>query len=77
MVTPHKVADGKCPRSNSSISPSASHHAKSGQQPNYVCIDKACLLLCTAVQHGAWDVWGQTTHFIVDSYHYINHCTTD
>ncbi|TFK31046.1 hypothetical protein BDQ12DRAFT_701665 [Crucibulum laeve] len=46
-------------------------------QPNYVCIDKACLLLHTAVQHGAWDVWGQTTRFIVDSYHYINHCTTD
>ncbi|TFK31826.1 hypothetical protein BDQ12DRAFT_701426 [Crucibulum laeve] len=46
-------------------------------QPNYVFIDKACLLLCTAVQHGAWDVWGQTTCFIVDSYHYINHCTTD
>ncbi|TFK31694.1 hypothetical protein BDQ12DRAFT_671670 [Crucibulum laeve] len=31
MVTPHKVADGKCPRSNSSISPSASCHAKSGR----------------------------------------------
>ncbi|TFK38983.1 hypothetical protein BDQ12DRAFT_665768 [Crucibulum laeve] len=30
MLTPHKVADGKRPRSNSSISPSASHHAKSG-----------------------------------------------
>ncbi|TFK38982.1 hypothetical protein BDQ12DRAFT_698368 [Crucibulum laeve] len=24
-------------------------------QPNYVCINKACLLLCTAVQHGVWD----------------------
>ncbi|TFK31827.1 hypothetical protein BDQ12DRAFT_729191 [Crucibulum laeve] len=31
MVTPHKVADGKRPRSDSAISPSVSHHAKSGQ----------------------------------------------
>ncbi|TFK39238.1 hypothetical protein BDQ12DRAFT_698258 [Crucibulum laeve] len=42
-----------------------------------ICAPCACLLLRTAVQHGAWDVWGQTTCFIVDSYHYINHCTTD
>ncbi|TFK32969.1 hypothetical protein BDQ12DRAFT_700970 [Crucibulum laeve] len=38
-------------------------------QPNYVCIDKHVF--------GAWDVWGQTTRFVVDSYHYINHHTTD
>ncbi|TFK31084.1 hypothetical protein BDQ12DRAFT_701659 [Crucibulum laeve] len=42
-----------------------------------ICAPCACLVLHTAVQHGAWDVWGQTTHFIVDSYHYINHCTAD
>ncbi|TFK32971.1 hypothetical protein BDQ12DRAFT_728172 [Crucibulum laeve] len=31
MVTPHKVADGKHPRPISPISPSVSHHTKSGQ----------------------------------------------
>jgi hypothetical protein len=27
--------------------------------------------------HGSWDMWKQTTQFIVDSYHYINQHTTD
>ena len=39
-------------------------------QPDYICIDKACLLLRYAIQSGHWDGW-------IDSYHYINHCTTD
>ena len=46
-------------------------------QPDYICIDKACLLLWHAVASGRWDKWEETTRFIVDSYHYINHCTTD
>ena len=47
-------------------------------QPAYVCIDKACIVLCTAVANGSWDsVWMKTTWFIVDSYHYINHHSTD
>ena len=47
-------------------------------QPDYVCIDKACLVLWTAIANGSWDrAWKQTTHFIVDFYHYINHCTKD
>ena len=45
--------------------------------PNYICIDKACLLLCTAINNGVWETWKQTTRFIVDSYHYINHQATD
>jgi len=46
-------------------------------RPNYVCIDKACAVLRTSISNGAWNTWNQTTRFIVDSYHYINHRTTD
>src|ERR1700683_5746861 len=46
-------------------------------RPNYVCIDKVCRVLRTAISNGAWNTWKETTWFIVDSYHYINHCTTD
>ena len=46
-------------------------------RPDYVCIDKACLLLRHAVQSKRWNEWKDTTRFIVDSYHYINHRTED
>jgi hypothetical protein len=46
-------------------------------KPDYVCIDKACLVLRHAVASERWDEWKDTTRFIVDSYHYINHRTTD
>ena len=47
-------------------------------RPDYICIDKACLVLRTAIANGSWErIWKKTTRFIVDSYHYINHCTTD
>ena len=46
-------------------------------RPAYVCIDKACMLLRTSISNGSWEMWKQTTRFIVDSYHYINHRTTD
>ena len=46
-------------------------------KPDYVCIDKACLVLHHAITSGRWDNWKDTTRFIVDSYHYINHRTTD
>ena len=39
--------------------------------------DKACLVLRTAIANRRWDVWEQTSRLIVDSYHYINHRTTD
>jgi hypothetical protein len=46
--------------------------------PDYICIDKACLVLWTAIANGKWDaVWKNTSRFIVDAYHYINHHTTD
>ena len=46
--------------------------------PAYICIDKACLVLHTAIANESWDeIWKNTTRFIVDTYHYINHCLTD
>jgi hypothetical protein len=46
-------------------------------RPNYICIDKACMVLRTAISNHSWQVWKETSHFIVDSYHYINHRTSD
>jgi hypothetical protein len=46
-------------------------------RPHYICIDKACRVLRTAIANGSWDRWKKTTRFIVDSYHYINHRTLD
>ena len=46
--------------------------------PDYICIDKACVVLRTAVANGSWDrIWRHTTRFIVDAYHYTNHRTND
>jgi hypothetical protein len=45
--------------------------------PAYVAIDKACMVMRTNISNRNWDMWNKTTRFIVDSYHYINHCTTD
>ena len=46
-------------------------------RPAYICIDKACLVLRTAIANGSWNKWKKTTCFIVDSYHYNNHKATD
>ena len=46
-------------------------------RPDYVCIDKACLVLRSCLVNGKWDEWKHTTRFIVDTYHYSNHRTTD
>jgi hypothetical protein len=47
-------------------------------RPDYVCIDKACLVLRSSIANGSWDTtWKKTTRFIVDSYHYINHRADD
>ena len=38
----------------------------------------ACLVFCTAIVNRSWDaIWKNTTRFIVDTYHYINHHMTD
>jgi hypothetical protein len=46
-------------------------------KPNYVCIDKACLVLRTAITNGSWERAWKDSRFIVDSYHYINHRADD
>ncbi|KAF9496404.1 hypothetical protein BDN71DRAFT_1505718 [Pleurotus eryngii] len=45
--------------------------------PSYIAIDKGCALLKHIVKQGHWHAWEPTTWIIVDSYHYINHQTTD
>ena len=46
-------------------------------RPDYICTDKACTVLRHIVANYAYEDWFQTTRFIVDSYHYINHKATD
>ena len=46
-------------------------------RPAYICIDKACTVLKFNVNNGAYADWFETTRFVVDSYHYINHKATD
>jgi nitric oxide reductase activation protein len=46
-------------------------------RPAYICIDKACQVMRTAVSNRSWDTWKKTTRFIVDSYHYTNHRAND
>jgi len=46
-------------------------------RPDYICIDKACLVLRSSVSNGSWNRWSRTSRFIVDSYHYTNHRATD
>ena len=45
--------------------------------PDYICIDKGCQLLCSAIANGSWEMWKKTSWFIVDSYHYNNHRVSD
>ena len=35
------------------------------------------ILIHTAITNGSWNFWKETIQFIVDSYHYINHCASD
>ncbi|KAF8063637.1 hypothetical protein FPV67DRAFT_1563606 [Lyophyllum atratum] len=46
-------------------------------RPDYVCIDKACLVLRTVAVNPNFQSWIDTSRFIVDAYHYGNHRTTD
>jgi hypothetical protein len=47
------------------------------KRPQYICIDKACMLLHTCAVNPRWEEWLDTSRFIVDAYHYINHHATD
>lgn len=46
-------------------------------RPDYICIDKACIVMQTCLSNGSWDMWSKTMRFIVDSYHYTNHSEDD
>jgi hypothetical protein len=46
-------------------------------RPDYIYIDKACLVLRTRIENGSWAEWSKTNRLMVDSCHYINHHTTD
>ncbi|KIM87977.1 hypothetical protein PILCRDRAFT_63011 [Piloderma croceum F 1598] len=46
-------------------------------RPDYICIDKGCKILHTTIVNRSWNVRKETSRFIVDSYHYINHHTND
>ena len=46
-------------------------------RPDYICIDKGCQVLASAVANGSWEIWKKTTRIIVDAYHYINHRLLD
>ncbi|KAM6490829.1 hypothetical protein JOM56_013698 [Amanita muscaria] len=47
------------------------------KRPAYICIDKACLVLKSVRNNTDWLHWLDTSRFIVDAYHYINHRATD
>ena len=46
-------------------------------RPDYICIDKGCMVLRTSIANGSWEEWKKTSRFIVDSYHYTNHKADD
>jgi len=46
-------------------------------QPSYLCIDKACQVLRTAIANRSWEDFFQISRLIVDSFHYINHRVDD
>ena len=55
----------------------ASVYPTEESQPDYICIDKACLVLRTSISNGSWDEWKKTTRIIVDAYHYGTHSKDD
>ena len=52
-------------------------YLEKNQRPAYVCIDKACMVLHTCLNNARWEDWLETSRFIVDAYHYINHHAAD
>ena len=49
----------------------------SQNRPAFIAYDKACKLLAHIATHPEKQGWLDTTHFIVDAWHYINHRVTD
>jgi hypothetical protein len=54
-------------------------YPEQAKRPAYVCIDKACMVLRTLLSDNEdrWKPWLETSRFIVDAYHYINHRVSD
>ncbi|TFK37885.1 hypothetical protein BDQ12DRAFT_698975 [Crucibulum laeve] len=50
---------------------------KEESHPAYICIDKACVVLRSAISNSWNRIWEKTTRFIVDTYHYKNHSKDD
>lgn len=46
-------------------------------RPSYICVDKGCQILRTAVVNGSFETTWKDSRFIVDTYHYSNHKRTD
>jgi hypothetical protein len=47
-------------------------------RPDYICIDKGCKVLQTAVSNGSWDrIWKHTTRIIIDTFYYLQHRVED
>jgi len=49
-------------------------YSQKDTRPDYICIDKGCLVLKHCVTNGSWL---DTSRLIVDSYHYTNHRVED
>lgn len=47
------------------------------ERPGYIAFDRACKVLSYLVTSRPGDAWVETTRFIVDAWHYINHRATD
>ncbi|TFK17151.1 hypothetical protein FA15DRAFT_683597 [Coprinopsis marcescibilis] len=47
------------------------------ERPDFICIDKAYLVLQTAISNGSWNEWKEKSRFIVDTYHHNNHKESD
>ena len=56
------------------IEPGKAHSCPQCSQPYKAIAD---FILQTAISNKSWDFWERSTCFIVDSYHYINHCKSD
>ncbi|KAG8941897.1 hypothetical protein FRC03_003878 [Tulasnella sp. 419] len=46
-------------------------------RPSFVFYDNACKLLAHIITQNSDDAWLDTTRFLVDSWHYVNHRATD
>ncbi|KAF8473764.1 hypothetical protein JB92DRAFT_3086125 [Gautieria morchelliformis] len=53
------------------------YEIESGARPAFIVYENVCKLLAHIVTQNAHDMWLTTTRFVVDTWHYINHRSTD